>query len=176
MNIVKVISTRIQQGRQLVKFLRYGNSDVLECVESSPYGIDSNPIRDMVAIYAKTNAVDSDVLIGYINKNRLSEVGENRLFSTDENGELSTFIWLKNDGTMEIGGNTDNMVRFSELQTAFNDLKQSVNDLTTAFNTHTHATAVPGPPVVPTPVPGVIPATPPTADVSGAKIEEIKTL
>ncbi len=177
MNLTKVISTSFDSLNRLkVKFLRMGKSDVQECLEVSPYGTDSNPVKDMVAIYTPTGENGKNAIIGYINKNRLAEIGENRIFSTDSDGVLSTYIWLKNDGTMEIGGDADFMVRYSVLETAFNDLQGTVNDLISAFNSHMHATAATGPPSIPTPIPSSIPAIPSTADISGAKIDEIKTL
>jgi len=68
------------------------------------------------------------------------------------------------------------MERFQEVKTGFEQMKTDLNSLTTAFNTHIHATAALGPPVPPTPVPSVIPATPSTASIDSCKIDEIKTL
>lgn len=172
MNLTTVISTTFDQMNRLkVKFLRKGKSDVRECLEVSSYGDDSNPIKDMVALYAPTDEAGRDYIVGYINKNRLAQVGEKRIFSTDADGVLSTYIWLKNDETMEIGGNTDFMVRYSALETAFNQLKTDFNNLVTSFNAHMHPTAATGPPSPPT-----VSGSPSSADISGAKIEEIKTL
>jgi hypothetical protein len=50
-----------------------GKSDVRECIEVSPYGIDSNPIKDMIALYGPTGENGKDVIIGYLNKNRTAE-------------------------------------------------------------------------------------------------------
>lgn len=178
MNLVTIISSSFDSFNRLkVKFLRMGKSDVRECLEVSPYGIDSNPIKDMIALYGPTGENGKDTIIGYLNKNRIAEPGESRIFSTDAEGVLQTYILLKNaDGIMEIGGNTDFMVRYSELASAFNELKSDHNSLVTAFNAHMHPTAGSGPPSPPTPIPSSIPATPSSADISGAKIEEIKTL
>lgn len=178
MNLTKVISTRIQSARRLVKFLRYGRSDVQECAESVPFGIDSNPVKDMIAVYAPTGEDGKNVIIGYINKQQLADVGETRLFSTDSDGELKFFIHLKNDGTCDVGGDTDNMVRYSELESAFNQLRSDLNDLITAYNAHIHVTTAT---IGASTTPGVIApttstGTPSSADISGAKIDEIKTI
>jgi len=84
------------------------------------------------------------------------------------------YIQIKSD-FIEIGGDTDFMVRFSELETAYNQLKSDHDDLVNAFNAHMHATAAPGAPSIPTPGAG-IPAVASTGDISGAKIDEIKTI
>jgi hypothetical protein len=177
MNLVNVISTKIGNGgRMLIKVLRMGKTDVQEKYQVYPFGFDSNPLKDLVALYAPTGEKGKEVIIGYVNKDLITDVGESRIFSTDESGELKMFLHLKNDGTAEFGGNIDNMVRFSQLEAAFDTLKYDHNALVNAFNTHTHATAAPGPPVPPTPIPSVVPAVISTADISGAKIDEIKTL
>lgn len=140
-----------------------GLNDTRTAEEAAPYGIDSNPIKDMIAVYSETSAKGDPVIIGYINVNQLADIGENRLYSTDENGVLKTFIWLKNDGQIWFGGNAKNMTRFQELESGFNQLRDDFN----SFLTHVHG----GSGTPPTP-----PVAPSTADISGAKIEEIKTL
>jgi len=176
MNLTKVISTRIQSARRLVKFLRYGRSDVQECAESMPFGIDSNPVKDMIAVYAPTGEDGKNVIIGYINKQQLADVGETRLFSTDTNGELKFFVHLKNDGTLEVGGDIDNMVRYSELESAFNELKADFNALVQDYNAHTHPFTGVGPGNPGTTLVTTATGTPSSADITGAKIDEIKTI
>ncbi|KKN54299.1 hypothetical protein LCGC14_0593540 [marine sediment metagenome] len=164
MNSVKIISTETNELTQRVaKFLRFGLKDVQTAIQTAPYGVDSNPIKDMVAIYGTTSDKGKPVIIGYINKNQLADIGETRIFSTDASGTLKTYIWLQNDGIMEVGGSVDNMVRFSDLETGFNQLKSDFN----AFLVHVHGAA--GTPPVPL-------ATPSTASIAGSKINEIKTL
>ena len=177
--IIKVISSKIDDtSRRLVKSLGYGNDDVQETLNVAPFGDDSCPIKDIVAIYSSTSDIGNPVVIGYINKNQISEVGEKRIFSTDADGVEQIALHLKNDGTAEFGGNTDFMVRYSALETAFNTVKSDLNSLITAYNSHTHITTAT---VAATPTPGIIAptlatGTPTTADISGAKISEIKTL
>lgn len=175
-NLVRIINTSVDDlGRRVVKFFRLGKT-VETALQAMPYGVDAQPIEDCIAVYSQTGIKGKSVIIGYINKNAIAGVGEHRLFSTDADGVVKFYLHLKNDGTCEIGGSADNMVRFSELETAFNQLKSDYGDLVNAFNAHMHATAAPGAPSPPTPVPNVIPALPSTADISGAKIDEIKTL
>jgi hypothetical protein len=172
----RVISTAIDSlSRRVIKFLGFGKDDVQTALESYPYGVDSNPIKNMVAVYSPTSIKGKGVIIGYLNVKQLANVGEFRTFSTDANGNLKFYTWLKNDGTMELGGSTKNLARYQELEVAFNELKGDHNDLVNAFNAHMHATAGSGPPSLPTPGSG-IPALPSTADITGSKIDEIKTL
>ncbi len=176
MQAVKIISTSFDNfNRRIIKFLRMGKSDVQTAFDASPFGIDSNPVKDWVAIYSPTSEVGKTVIIGYIKRDQLAAVGETRLYSTDTNGALKFYAWLRNNGTLELGGNAKNLARYQELKTGFDQLKADHNDLVTAFNTHMHATAATGPPSTPTPGSG-IPAIPSQADIADCKIDEIKTL
>lgn len=175
-NLVRIINTSVDNlGRRVAKFFRLGKI-VETATQAAPYGVDAQPIEDCIAVYAQSGIKGKTVIIGYINKNAIADVGEHRIFSTDADGAVQFYIHLKNDGTCDIGGDADNMVRFSELETAFNQLKDDHDTLVTAFNAHMHPTAATGAPSPPTPVPNQIPAVPSTADISGAKIDEIKTL
>lgn len=176
-SIITVISTRIvDQSKRLIKVLKSGRDDIQEKNQILPYGFDSNPIKDVRGLYVETTEVGIEVIVGYVNTNQEVEPGESRIFSTNDAGDVQIFITLKKDGTIEFGDNADNLVRFSELQTAFNELKSDLNSLVTAYNSHIHITTAT---VGATPVPGIIAPTvstgsPSTADISSAKIDELK--
>jgi hypothetical protein len=177
MNFVKIIETSLDSiGRRLPKFLRLGKSDVQECFQVSSFGDDSNPVKDMVAVYGQTSEIGKNVIIGYINKNQISEPGEKRIFSTDENGEVVFYFHLKNDGTAELNGTDDNLVRFSALESGFNELKGDLNDMISKWNSFVTA-YVPGSPTtvgLPPTLSGQN-VTASTADISDSKIDEITT-
>ena len=120
----KLDSTISNSGKRIMKFLQFGAKTASE---SLPYGLDSNPIKGMTAIYGTTSNDAESVIIGYIQKNQLCEVGESRLFSTDENGDLKAFIWNKNDGTIEINGDTYTSVRFAPLNTGLQNQNTLIN-------------------------------------------------
>jgi hypothetical protein len=164
--------SRVKQAADtFIKVLRYGKADIQTALPVFPFGVISKPLKEQLAAQANTGSKNNPIVLGYIVADA-SEVqpGETLLYSTNFK------VFLKEDGTAEIGGNTDNMVRFSDLETAYNQLKDDHDALVTAFNQHVHPTAAPGAPSPPTPVPNVIPATLSTGDISDAKIEEIKTL
>jgi len=174
MDLVKTISSRIDDlNRRVVQFLRKGLYDVQTSQEVAPYGIDSCPVKDLVAVYGPTSESGKTVILGYFNRQQLAAAGETRLFSTNAQGELQFYAWLKADGTMEIGGNSKNMVRYQELETAFNELKDDFNTLVSTFNAHTHTGVTPG---VGSSGSTATPGTSSAADISPAKIDEIKTL
>jgi hypothetical protein len=166
--LVKVISSAIETNFQKIKSRVLGDNDIRTPTQAAPFGVDSVPYDGMIAVYGDTNKKGKPVIIGYINRNLLAAKGEIRLYSVDADGELATYAWLKADGTMELGGDVDNLVRFSDLKDGFDQLTQNFNDFVATYNAHVHASSgVPptGPPVDPS-----------TATIDGAKIEEIKTL
>ena len=119
----KTISTSFNNLKnRIVKFTGLGNNDVKTAKEANAYGFDSNPVKGMIAIYADTLTKGNKVIVGYLNVNQLADVGECRLFSTDSDGNLKIDLWLKNDGTIEIGGSADNVVRYSPLNTGLQNL------------------------------------------------------
>lgn len=176
MNFVTTISTQLDSlQRRVIKILRMGKNDIQTSDQVAPHGIDSNPVKDMTAVYAATEQKGETVIIGYLNKNMLAAVGEMRLYSTDADGVLQTFVWLKNDGTMELGGGAKNLARFQELKTGFDQLKADLNDMKTKWNTFA-AAYVPGSPSVTGLPPTAQQSTASTASIDTAKIDEIKTL
>lgn len=109
----KVKENIITAFTRSIKVFQFGakTADVI-----SPFGDDSAPLKDMIAIYANTSNVGDSVVIGYINKNQIAKAGEKRIFSLDpNNGDLSTYIHLLTDGTMQIAGDNDNAVRYNPL-------------------------------------------------------------
>lgn len=162
--LVKILATAANSLGQLIpKFLRYGKDDVQTALQSAPYGVDSNPVKGMVAVYAPTTNNGRKVIIGYINQS-LAAVGETRLFSTDADGALKFYTWLKNDGTLELGGATNNLVKFTALSTALNNQDTLINAELAKIAS---ALALVGGSYLP----GTV-----TTDISNSKINEIKTI
>lgn len=164
MQTLKVIASTLDKlGRRLVKAYRYGVIDVQTPLQANPPGLDSSPIKDMVAVYSKTDEDGTRAIVGYFNKNQVAAEGESRLYSIDANGNLKTYIWLKNTGTMELGGNADNAIRYSPLSSELDNFKTQIQDelvkiatgITTAGGAYT---------------PGTL-----TIDISASKITTIKT-
>jgi hypothetical protein len=162
-------------GRRIIKFLGLGRSDVQTAPQAAPYGIDSNPTKNMVAIYSDLGNKGAKTVIGYLNVDSVADVGELRLFSTDSDSALQFVIHLRANGTCEIGGTTDNMVRYSKLEDAFNTLKDDLNNHIQNYNAFA-AAYVPGSPSALGTPPTAATSTPSTADITPAKIDEIKTL
>jgi hypothetical protein len=176
MDIIKVTETIIYKGLRRIKSTFSG--DTHDSVQISPFGDDSCPTEGVKGIKMATSTDAYHVILGYFNRSNIAAEGEKRLYSLSPDGSISFYVHLKNNGTMELGGTDDNIVRYSELKSGFDELKGDFNNfLTNEYNIHTH------------PIPGVTPGSGSTtssvttslgtsseADISGCKIDEIKTI
>jgi len=151
--------TRVKEATsEFIKVLRYGKSDVQTADSVSPFGIDSKPVKDQIAVFCKTSDVAQSVILGYLNNSDKTEEGEFRIYATDSDGSEVFDILLKNDGTCEIGGSGDFLVKYNGLNLDFQAFILELNTkLAAAFS------AVGGS------WPGI------TLDISNGKIDNIKT-
>jgi hypothetical protein len=114
----------VANGIRILKVMQFGLKTAGECM---PFGDDGNPLAGMSAVYAKTSNIAEPVIIGYINKQRLAGPGEKRLYSLQADGTLSTYAWLHSDGTMELAGNGNNLVRYQALHDGLNTQDDKIN-------------------------------------------------
>lgn len=154
MNITKLISTQIKNGLRFIKVLRSGKNDTREGYQVSPFGDDSNPVNfeGMRAIFCDTGVKGKQIILGYINPSQLAALGEKRIYSTDESGSVKFYIWLHSDGTCDFGGDSNHLTQYEALKAAFDVLKADLNSARAALS-----------------------LPPSTADMSGAKLENLKT-
>lgn len=172
MNVVKVLETFIEEGRRIVKILRNGRDDVQTSKQVTPFGFESNPTSNSIGLYTSTATRNRTYVMGYIAENVDTEVGETRIYSTNDDGEIQISFHFKNDGTVEMGGDADNLMRYNELKSAFDELRDDFNSLVNAYNTHVHPGVTPGNGAT---VITATTATPSSADMSASKINELKT-
>ncbi len=163
MIISKLVSSAIENGVRTLKAIVLGKDDVRTALEVTPFGVDSNPTEGLMAIYVETSAKGDRIIVGYLNTNQLAEVGGTRIFSTDKDGNAATSIYLRADGTIEVRGTGDNMVRYIPLDSGLQSFKSQIQaelaliaaGIAAAGGSYT---------------PGTL-----SVDISGAKIDEIKT-
>ena len=155
----KYKSFEIQQGKRILKVEQFG---IKTASESLPFGIDSCAIENMTAIYVNTSNDAESVIVGYINKNQVAQAGETRLFSVDGSGSVVGYVFLKNDGTLELNGNTYTSTRFEPLKTCLNAQDNLIN-----IELGKIATAISG--LGGVYVPGTV-----TTNIDNAKSEDVK--
>jgi hypothetical protein len=143
-----------------------GGGNVISPSQFGPAGLDAPPLEGDYAVTVDTPGDSGETVVGYADPENegVAEGGECRVYSREENGDVAISIILKKDGTIEFGADTDNLVRYSELETAFNDLKTQVQTELTKIATTLGSFAIP--PVTPYVL------TPLTAAIDKAKIEE----
>jgi hypothetical protein len=171
----KVLSAAIKKGYRIVKYQVFkDNPEEMDAVQ--PFGFESNPVKDMIALVADTGVKGETVVVGYINKDVLTATGESRMFSTNTSGTLQAYLWLKNNGDILLGGDADFAVRYSKLEEAFNQLKADHNTLAQKWDAFCGSYA-PGSPST-TGLPATLSTSTvgqSTADITPAKITTIKT-
>lgn len=135
-----VTESLIKKGRRFIKFIGMGRDDVKQHRAIAPWGDEAMPVEGVVAIYGNTSVNGESVVIGYINQIALDamKAGEKRIFSTDSDGALSYYLHFKDDGTAELGGTGNWLVKY-------NELKAELDKLKTTVNTHTHTGNLGGP-------------------------------
>lgn len=177
MIISKVISSVIEKANRVIKVLAFGRQDSRSAKQVTPFGIDSVPVKDMLAVYASTQNDSERVVIGYLPLAELrAAVGEIRLFATDNDGVEQNRLWLYKNGKIDIGGtgasnNPNHLVRWEDLDTSLQNMLTQINTAVTVFNAHTHPyvnVAVPA-----TTSPTATPMTPPTLNISSAKTTKL---
>lgn len=158
--LAKFSESFIEKGKRILKFLEFGAKSGNE---SAPFGYDGNPLKDTIAIHAKTSNNSENVIIGYINDNQKAETGEVRIYSLDSNKSIKSFLWLKKDGTIELNGNTYSLVKFEPLETA---IKKHDTDINAELAKISAAIAPLGAIYTPTPI---------NTDISNSKAKNIRT-
>lgn len=150
----------VKKGFKVLKVQEFGAKTA---EQASDFGEDSTPLKDMVALYANTSEDGDNVIIGYLNKQHLTAEGEKRIFSLRPDGSLSIDIHLKNDGTLQVGGDAHTAVRFAPLNTAIQQqIAQAINTELTKIQTGITAAG------------GTYTPQPLNVDLSGAESPNIK--
>lgn len=173
---VKNIHTDEVTGYGQLEINSMGINDRRKYFILAPFGTAYNPPINTRVLTIPSENNDFNFSIGVLNKITSEGLGkgDRAIFSTSEDGsEIKSFIKFRNDGTMEQNGDSDFLAGYTKLKEGFDQLLSDHNDLVTAFNTHMHATAATGPPVIPTPGSG-IPATPSTASIDSSKKDNLK--
>jgi len=120
----KIKSATFELGKRILKFEEFGAKTASE---SMPFGIDSNPIENMIAIHSTTSNNAESVIIGYINKNQIADIGESRMYSLDANGVLKAFVYCKNDGILLLNGDSYSGVRYEPLKSGLDNQNDLIN-------------------------------------------------
>jgi len=116
---ISTITGFIKKGSyNLLKVTRFGRADHQEAYICAPFGLDSIAPKDVKAVHAKTLNDGKPVIIGVLNKEIKADTGETRLYAVDASGAEIIDILLKKDGTAEINGTGEFLVKWTAMNTA----------------------------------------------------------
>ena len=100
-----IVLTRVKEAlSEFIKVLRYGKSDVQTADQVLPFGFDSKPVKDKLAIYNKTTNNGQAIILGYLGNFTKTKEGETRIFATDVDGNEVFEIYIKVNGVCEFNG------------------------------------------------------------------------
>lgn len=122
--LAKVKDSFLEKSKMIIKVLQFGPKTAKQVL---PFGIDSNPLENYTAIYAETSNAAEAVILGYINKNYITEKGEIRIYAADPNGVTKAYAHAKVNGVLELNGSEFSAVRFQNLKTAVDSTNTSIN-------------------------------------------------
>ena len=94
-----------------------------------------------------------------------------------QNGEITVTnsggatIILRTSGNIELNGNTDSAIAFTDMKLAFDTLRTELNAFVSVFNAHVHTATMPGPGVS---GPIAAPAIAAVADMTAAEVPTVK--
>lgn len=102
------------------------------------HGIVSRPSRKTRGIRVRIGNIGIVIAAYTYGVTPPENEGACKLYSTDAAGTEKASVVLDSDGKVKVNGGSDFAVRFSSLETAFNELKGKYNSLVTAYNAHVH--------------------------------------
>lgn len=126
--IFKVNQNFIKKGLNFIKVTvkLFGKSHTIDSVNCSPYGFFGKPLKNATAVTYGSEF--NRVTVGYIQKaiEGLND-GESILFSKTPNGDISSTIICRGDNTIELLGDSDNLIRFSKLKQEISNSDVQIN-------------------------------------------------
>jgi len=123
--LAKVRDSFVEKGKLIIKALTLKGAATAKQV--TPFGIDSNPLGNWTAIYADTTNAGEAVILGYINKNYITEQGEIRIYSLGEDQAVKAYVYARKDGVLELNGSDFSSVRFQSLKIAIDNNDALIN-------------------------------------------------
>lgn len=159
------ISSTIKNAIRKLTVVRFGKTDIVTANECLPFGVDSQGIPNMIAVYSDTKINGEPVIIGWLNRSAIANVGEIRLFSTDSSGSPVYNVKLSNEGILYMGVSKNFDTSYNDFLVKFNELKAGFDQLVNDYNAHTHETGTGE---------SSIPTTLSVASIDASKISNIK--
>jgi len=171
MIVSRYISTSTSENKRFNTIVCFGtdNTNSMQGYNVAPFGFDSVGVQNMQCVFSDTSNNRYPIIVGWLNTSVVAQEGESRMYATNSGGSVVGYVYLKNNGELNLLGDSNWAVKYTELATQFNELKGKFNDLVTAYNVHTHPLSTG------TSSATLTQATQSTADITQSKNERIKT-
>lgn len=173
MIVSRYISTSTSENKRFNTIVCFGtdNTNSMQGYNVAPFGFDSVGVQNMQCVFSDTSNNRYPIIVGWLNTSVVAQEGESRMYATDSNGGVVGYVYLKNNGELNLLGDSNWAVKYTEMATAINEMQTKLNALVTLFNAHVHTTVT----SLGTPTPPAVSASSSTADITQSKNERIKT-
>ena len=111
------IST-IKDGLRFIKAQVVSSYNARNVPQYGPAGLDSAPVAKTLAATTPTATKGADIVIGYQNLNQIAQPGETILYSQDADGVYKATATMRTDGSIELLGTGDFLIRYTAFDTA----------------------------------------------------------
>ena len=150
-----------------------GGGRITTAENFSPAGDDSFPLLTDIPFIVSAPGTGRFVVLGYLDPVNAGQAleGERRFIARDSSGAPVSFVWLRNDGSLELNGADDYAVRYTPLAEQIHQLRDDLNEFIGVFKLHKHSTAAVGAPSIPD---NAATATDSTIDISGSSVGTVR--
>ena len=176
MILIRTLITEVKNGFRIIQN-KWAKNLISTAKQANNFGVDSYPPENTIAILADTLSKEEPVIIGYLYESALEDLktGETCFYSTNEVGELKSTIKLRNDGTAELLGNTDNLIRYSKLKEEYDKTKAVLDAILTTLQAPINEPGNGAPSAFQAAMIAAV-GEKTTGDISESKIDELKTI
>lgn len=138
-------------------------------------GEQTNPLDDATVIILEItkNWKIAVAIKDLVEPDNTLERGEKKIYSLDSSNTIQACVRFKGDGTLILNEGTDWAIQFTEMKSAFDQLKNDFDAFVGKYNSHGHS-YFPGPLAAAISSPTTDQGSTSTADMSNAKIESVQ--
>lgn len=139
--------------------------------------LDKVPFPDDKVMILQVGNDPNDLHVIAVNDGvvNISESGENRIYSYDVDKNILASVFLNKEAEVVVNSGEDWAVKYSTLETAYNELQEKVNALVNLYNAHIHVTTATvglGPIGVLSPPASAASAS--SGDIAATKVEKVR--
>lgn len=105
--IARVIQSENGDDEEIIQTVEAHYGENKYCDQYAPSGEDAPPLPEDRVALVNVEGTGNAVSVGVLAKSQGAKPGEKLIYSRDENGNVTSVIHLKNDGSVEFSSNKD---------------------------------------------------------------------